>query len=118
MCIETTQHFYNCSCTIVHTKICIPHVEHTHKQIDNNPCPKIEKRFVETRDGGCDLGVACEMTKEEKWVFAGRKKGRGDKCFVENGTRFHGEFALTQCVEEGGWRTEEQHACGIGKGWN
>jgi len=54
------------------------------------------------------------MMKEEKWVFAGWKKGMGDRCFVENGTR----FALIQCVEEGGWRIEEQHACGIGKGWN
>jgi hypothetical protein len=117
MCLRTTQYFDTCTCTIVRTKICISHVEHTHKQIDNNPCPKIEKRFIETKGGGCDFDVPCEMKKEEKWVFASWTKGRGDRCFVENGTRFHGEFALIQCVEEGGWCTEEQHACGIGKGW-
>jgi hypothetical protein len=117
MCIETTQHFYTCLCIIVRTKVCISHVEHTHKQIDNNPCPEIEKRFAETKNGGCDLDVPCERKKEERWVFAGWKKGRGDRCFVENSTRHHGGFALIQCVEEGGWHTEEQHTCGIGKGW-
>ena len=57
------------------------------------------------------------MKKEEKWVFAVRKKSNGDRCFVENCPKPRGRYGLSQCSGEGGWRTDEKHTCGMGKGW-
>ncbi|CZR59709.1 uncharacterized protein PAC_09603 [Phialocephala subalpina] len=48
MCVVTTQTFTTCNCKVVRHNNCQKHIDHTYKQLDDNPCPDTVLRYVQT----------------------------------------------------------------------
>ncbi|KAE8453040.1 hypothetical protein EG329_012227 [Mollisiaceae sp. DMI_Dod_QoI] len=76
MCVETTQSFTTCYCTVVRHNICTKHIEHTHQQLDNEPCPNFVQRYVQTPSTtsqrgtlGCTSTTHCPREKKKLYHF-------------------------------------------------
>lgn len=59
--------------------VCYSHVQHTHKQVDNAPCPAYEYLEIVVPAYGCsgegDAG-ACIERKSEEWSFDTEVEGK------------------------------------------
>ncbi|RDL38051.1 uncharacterized protein BP5553_05484 [Venustampulla echinocandica] len=93
--------------------ICCAHIDHTYKQIDNEPCHKSETRHVEAQEGGCINEAIpnniCKDKHENIWVFDHWPKSRS-RMFVEP----CGPLA-DGCLK--GVFMLKEHTCGLGRGF-
>jgi hypothetical protein len=66
MCTETVQ-VSLCNCSVILRHTCAFHIAHTHKQIDNAPCPKFHRKVI---SGGsrCRPG-RCPAKKDRFYTF-------------------------------------------------
>ncbi|KAG4438404.1 hypothetical protein IFR05_006110 [Cadophora sp. M221] len=46
MCIETTTTYENCNAVRIHLHLCTDHIDHTHRQVDNEPCQFFTKKTL------------------------------------------------------------------------
>lgn len=76
MCSITHKTYANCQCRVKKIKVCKEHIEHTRKQIDNEPCPKRESHRIMILNGGCAREQhACVKRRETNWLFEGGSRG-------------------------------------------
>lgn len=94
--------------------VCLRHVDHTHKQLDNAPCPDLELRYIETQEVGCGHERGRQECKTETtYAFEPWTDRRYKACdwrFCEE--RLPGE--KHEC-ENGSWMMGRDHSCGIGR---
>ncbi|RDW88202.1 hypothetical protein BP6252_00234 [Coleophoma cylindrospora] len=51
MCKVFTQDYTRCGCRKIWQKVCRNHIDYTHKQIDNSPCPDITTHTLSSVEG-------------------------------------------------------------------
>ncbi|KAL3423331.1 hypothetical protein PVAG01_05078 [Phlyctema vagabunda] len=84
MCVKTVEVYADCGCLKVSNSICYEHIEHTHMQIDDKPCPKlkfklgsyIERAPVGTRNhrGPCPREYNSYTFQSERYAEREREK--------------------------------------------
>lgn len=106
MCFETKITYAECYCTLTINMMCYPHVEHTHKQVNNKPCPYHEVRELVVAGRGCEEGIPNRclkldreeytieseesgVTAEEQWSRHWENEGRGNQLRDEMVYKLH-----------------------------
>jgi hypothetical protein len=113
MCIIATQRYNGCRCRVIRHLMCTAHVEYTHKQLTTAPCPNIERRTVETQEGGCGQRVASEpCSTRTTWAF----EDWTDHRYREEPRRFCEERRWgSHLCDDGRWLLGIDHTCGMGR---
>jgi hypothetical protein len=79
MCVELFITFTNCECTVTQHYICYQHVEYTHRQVSNDPCPFYKFETQATSEQGCqnqgDI-KKCTRKHETDYVFETEVEGK------------------------------------------